>query len=243
MAPLEQLKTILNNKYESEDGDSYKVELLEGMSDDEVTAFVNRLPQRILPVEIGELLRFARGFEFGSLEIRFDQHGQFGFESLFPDSIQLAGDGFGNFWVLDIDSNGNWGNVYYVCHDPAVVVKHSETLADFIKHVDEFGEKGDLSHLDQVHEKVVFDIWKAENGSMQRLSENTSVRDTFKEEFSEALIADLRGKPINAGFAWALLGPECQIRRIGDDPTWIISKKSKQGFWSTLFSRRKKKKE
>lgn len=42
---------------------------------------------------------------FGLLEeVTFDGIGQFGFEGFFPNSVQLAGDGFGNFWILSISS-------------------------------------------------------------------------------------------------------------------------------------------
>ena len=154
MTPKKQLEAILTNQYESEDGDFYKVELLNGMSKSEIENFKDKLPNNNLPDEIEELLRFCKGFEFYGLEeIRFDTFGQFGFEEMFPYSVPLAGDGFGNFWIMDIDSKGNWNSVYYVCHDPAVVVKHSENLAEFIKHVDEFGLKGNQSNLDIIHEK------------------------------------------------------------------------------------------
>ena len=152
MKPVEKLKSILGNEYETEDGDIYEIELLDGMNDQEITDFRQQLPDQFLPPEIEELLRFTKGFEFDGLdEVRFDSFGYFGFEELFPYSIQLAGDGFGNFWVLDIDSAGRWNSVYYVCHAPAVVLKHSENLSEFIAHVDEFGEKGEASNLDQIH--------------------------------------------------------------------------------------------
>ena len=123
MTPLEQLKSILANQYESEDGDSYKVELLAGMSDQELNNYKEQQPSRNIPKNIEELLKYAKGFGFYGLEeIRFDSYGHFGFEEMFPYTIQLAGDGFGNFWILDIDSKGNWNSVYYVCHDPAVIV-------------------------------------------------------------------------------------------------------------------------
>src|SRR6186713_2867440 len=105
MTPKQQLESILSNKYESEDGDLYKIELLDGMTDSEIENLKNRLPDNNLPNEIEELLRFSKGFEFYGLEeVRFDAFGHFGFEEMFPKSIQLAGDGFGNFWILDIDS-------------------------------------------------------------------------------------------------------------------------------------------
>ena len=94
---------------------------------------------------------------FGLLEeVTFDGIGQFGFEEFFPNQVQLAGDGFGNFWILDINKNGNWGNVFYVCHSPAVIIKHSDNLTQFIEHVNEFGKNGKKSNLDIIHEEVVF---------------------------------------------------------------------------------------
>jgi len=36
-------------------------------------------------------------------DITFDGVGQFGIENIFPHAVQLAGDGFGNFWILDVD--------------------------------------------------------------------------------------------------------------------------------------------
>lgn len=104
MTPKQQLESILSNKYESEDGDLYKVELLDGMTESEIEKLKGQLPKNNLPIEIEELLRFSKGFEFYGLEeIRFEAYGHFGFEEMFPNSIQLAGDGFGNFWILDID--------------------------------------------------------------------------------------------------------------------------------------------
>lgn len=36
MNPKQQLESILSNQYESEDGDLYRVELFDGMSDSEI---------------------------------------------------------------------------------------------------------------------------------------------------------------------------------------------------------------
>lgn len=44
MNPLESLKSIINNEYESEDGDKYKVELLDGMTDNEIEELKTELP-------------------------------------------------------------------------------------------------------------------------------------------------------------------------------------------------------
>ena len=224
MQPKEKLQSILNNEYKSEDGDSYKVVPFKGLSDSEISAFEKAMPNSYLPVEIKALLKFARGFDFSDLEeVEFDTYGYFGFDALFPNSIQLAGDGYGNFWILDIDSKGNWKEVYFVCHDPAVVVKQSENLSEFIGHVDEFGLRGAKSHLEIIHSKTVMDIWKNKVGIM----ESNETQYNFPPEIvaqlpASYLVADLTNKPLKTGFAWGKFGVNAKIIRVGDKPIWII---------------------
>lgn len=237
MKPLEQLKQILSNEYTSEDGDKYSVELLPGMSEDEIKEFRGKLPNSYIPSDIEELLKFSKGFSFfGFDEILFDAYGQFGFEDMFPRSIQLAGDGFGNFWVLDIDSNGNWGSVYYVCHDPAVIVKHSIDLVDFIKHIDEFGKNEIESHLNLIHDKIVFDIWKSKIGIMEKNEKDYNFPEEFIKKLPKSfMVADLTNTKTGTGFAWGKYGPNAKIFRFEDKPIWIIEKRVKQNFLAKLF--------
>ena len=240
MNPKQKLESILASKYESEDGDLYKVELLDGMTNEEITEYKKQLPNNFLPTEIEELLKFSKGFEFFGLEeVRFDSFGHFGFEEMFPNSIQLAGDGFGNFWILDIDTNGNWNSVYYVCHDPAVIVKHSEDLSQFIEQIDEFGKKGNESTLDIIHEQTVMEIWTEKVGIMEK-NEKDYDFENKKIEFPEMfLIADLTNEPIKTGFPWGKSGANTKIIRPTDKPIWIVEKKVKQGFLSKLFGGKK----
>jgi hypothetical protein len=179
-------------------------------------------------------LKFASGFEFfGIDEVTFDGVGQFGFENIFPHSVQLAADGFGNFWILDVDNKGNWGSVYYVCHDPAVVVKHSDNLSEFIKHVDEFGKLGKESNLDIIHEKVVMDIWGDNKGGFIDLNQAKNSSDTTLKNFAAQLsdnfvIADLRNKPSKTGFAWGKFGPDVDNAvRYNNNSLWGFEKKAK----------------
>ena len=240
MNPKQKLESILASKYESEDGDLYKVELLDGMTNEEITEYKKQLPNNFLPTEIEELLKFSKGFEFYGLEeVRFDSFGHFGFEEMFPNSIQLAGDGFGNFWILDIDTNGNWNSVYYVCHDPAVIVKHSENLSQFIEHIDEYGKKGNESTLDIIHEQSVMQIWNEKVGIMEKNEKEYDFQNK-KIEFPEMfLIADLINEPIKTGFPWGKSGANTKIIRPTDKPIWIVEKKVKQGFLSRLFGGKK----
>ncbi len=240
MTPIEQLKSILSENYISEDGDEYNVELKPGLTEEQIDQLTKQLPTGKLPDDILELLKFSSGFEFSGLEeITFDGIGQFGFESIFPNSVQLAGDGLGNFWILDIDKTGAWGSVFYVCHDPAVLVKHSENLSQFIKHVDEFGKMEGESNLDIIHEKIVFDIWFNNHGLIELESARNSTDTTLKNFAvslpNDYLIADLRNKPIRSGFAWAKFGWNDKSMRHETDLIWAIEKLPKKGFFAKLF--------
>ncbi|POY39388.1 SMI1/KNR4 family protein [Solitalea longa] len=241
MKPIEKLKSILTEQYISEDGDEYKVELKEGLTDQQIDELTKMSPNGQIPTEIRELLNFASGFEFFGLgEVTFDGFGQFGFEEFFPYSVQLAGDGFGNFWIVDVDKNGNWGNVFYVCHDPAVIVKHSDNLTQFIEHVNEFGKNGDNSNIDIIHEKVVLDICNNNNGFIE-LENARQSNDSILKNFALSLpnnfvIADLRNKPFKNGFAWGRFGPNIEnVKRHEVELLWGIEKPLKIGLLSKLF--------
>jgi cell wall assembly regulator SMI1 len=243
MTSIEQLKSILNEQYVSEDDDKYKVELKPGLTDQQIDKLATQLPSGQIPTDIRELLKFASGFEFLSPdEVTFDGVGQFGFENIFPYSVQLAGDGFGNFWILDVDNKGNWGNVFYVCHDPAVVVKHSENLAEFIKHIHEFGKEGLQSNLDIIHEKTVMDIWGKDNGFVEvdqaRNSNDTTLKNFALQLPDNFLIADLRNKPNKTGFAWGKFGPNIDNAvRYETELLWGFEKAKKKGLLSKLFGK------
>ena len=243
MTPTEILKSILTEQYVSEDGDEYKVELKEGLTDERLDELAKRLQTGQVPNEIRELLKFASGIEFSGLEeVTFDGVGQFGFEEFFPHSVQLAGDGFGNFWILDVDKNGNWGNVFYVCHDPAVIVKHSDNLAQFIEHVNDFGKNGNKSNLDIIHEKVVMNIWSKDNGFIElenaKLSSDTILKNFALSLPENFVIADLKNKQNQSGFAWGKFRPNIdKAKRHETELIWGIEKKKKKGFISKLFGR------
>lgn len=243
MTATEQLKSILTEQYVSEEGDEYKVELKLGLTDQEIDELAKQLPTRQIPSDIRELLKFASGFEFYGLEeVTFDGVRQFGFEEIFPNSVLLAGDGFGNFWILDVDKKGNWGNVFYICHDPAVVVKHSDNLTQFIEHVNEFGKNGSKSNLDIIHEKVVMDIWNKDNCFMDldnaRQSSDTTLKNFALILPDNFVMVDLRNEPNQSGFAWGKFGPNIEKTvRHETELIWGLEKTVKKGFLSKLFRR------
>lgn len=243
MTATETLKSFLDEKYISEDEDEYKIELKPGLTDQQIDELAQNFPTVQIPSEIRELLSFASGFNFFvPEEITFDSIDQFGFEEFFPYSVQLAGDGLGNFWILDVEKNGNWGNIFYVCHDPAVIVKHSENLTQFIEHIHDFGKNGTSSHLDDIHENIVMDIWNSSNGFMEIETARGSA-DSALKSFALSLpdnfvIADLRNKSNKSGFAWGKFGFNTdKTKRHETELIWGIEKPSKKSFISKLFGR------
>ena len=213
MTALEQLKLIKHELYVTGDGKEFKMRLKQGLSDDEIDRLAARLPGAQIPPDIRELLRFTTGFTFRGLDdITFDGVDQFGFENIFPASVQLTGDGAGNFWIVDVNREGEWGSVFYLCHDPAVVVKQAEDLAEFLEQINELGKKPELSTLSIFLERTTRRIYNQEDGFVElaaaRGSEDVVLREFATSLPEDFVVADLRGQPIQTGFAWGKYGPD-----------------------------------
>ncbi|WP_343304153.1 SMI1/KNR4 family protein [Chitinophaga niabensis] len=232
MTPLEQLKLMLDVKYHTYKKEEYSVELMPGLSDKEIDTIAKHLRTRHIPDDVRELLQFSSGFLFYGLDaITFDGTKDFEMLNLIPNPVRVAGDGYGNYWVLDVDKDGNWGSVFYVCTDPAVIVKQSENLAEFLQHLHEYGTDMRKSSIDVVHEIVVNDIWNRDDGLITR-DEAKYSNDEELAAFAAQLpynyyIGDLRNKPIGSGFAWGKFGPNVRsVIRSRDGYLWGIEKKA-----------------
>lgn len=235
MRPLEQLNTMLHEKYQTNKQEEYTVELMPGLSDQEIDTIAKHLRTKHIPEDIRELLQFSSGFLFYGLDaITFDGTRDFEIYNLIPNSIRIAGDGYGNYWVLDVDNQGNWGSVFYVCTDPAVIVKQSENLTEFLQQLHEYGKETRKSSIDMVHEIVVNDIWNREDGLIPR-DEARYSEDEELRAFAEQLpynyyIGDLRNQPVGAGFAWGKFSTDPRgIIRYREGYLWGIEKKQQRG--------------
>jgi len=244
---INQLKVLETDTFILEDGEPYQAKLLSGLSEAEVLAFTALLPLQTLPNEVKQLLLFARGFEFDGLEeVRFDAFGEFGLCGLFPYCIELASDGFGNYWVLDIFETGGWGAVFFVCHDPQVIVRQSGSLLEFLSHVQQFGNLGVKSQLNQVHEDLTTRVWqqrKMQSGLIKAESESNP-GDIVLQEFAsnlpiEFLVADLRKNSSTQGFALDQISfTRNKIRKHPTEPIWGFEMPIKERNWlKRLLSR------
>lgn len=81
------------------------------------------------------LLNMCAGFSIASHDVRFDRFShQFG-DILLAPTLELMGDGFGNFWMLELTASGDAGIVWFVCHDPPMLLRQSATLGEFVEGV------------------------------------------------------------------------------------------------------------
>ncbi len=232
MTPLEQLRTMLDEQYSTQQKENYSVELFPGLSEEEIDDIGTQLRSNYIPDEIRELLAFSSGFLFYGLDaITFDAVNEFEIPNLLPRSIRIAGDGYGNSWVLDVDVEGDWGSVFYVSHSPAVIVKQADSLTGFLEQLHEYGKDPRKSNIGLVHEIVVNDIWNREDGLITR-DEASYSEDTELAEFARRLphyymLGDLRSGEVGAGFAWGKFSPDSRgIIRFKEGYLWGLEKKA-----------------
>lgn len=104
-----------------------------GLSDAEIQAYTRTLPGP-LPFAVAQLLQCAGGFDVpGGEPVDFTgRRTTFDFPELIPHPVPVATTITGNHWVVDVTSDGQWGPVFYVCHDPPVLSVGFDTLGDFI---------------------------------------------------------------------------------------------------------------
>ena len=218
-------------RYEPE-GEPERLELLPPMPRSEIEELRVRIPCP-LPKAVRELLQYTRGFATGPLEaLEFGGLGTFEFPEIFPCPIDLAHDGFGNYWVVDLTSESrDWGPIYFACHDPPVIVFQSPNLAHFLEQVLRLGHPdGPRSELDLVHEDHAMRIW-SENPGMLGLEACLGSGDPLLAEFAHSLpegfeVRDLRGAAVGDGFSWGRYGSRTRNRRAGETPVFAYERRS-----------------
>lgn len=208
-ALIQQLHKLISEEFIDEEDEAYRAELLPCLLADELATLTAQMPAATLPQEVGELLYYSKGIKFGWLEeVRFDAFSDFGRLGLFPSCIELTHDGTGNYWVLDINQAGRWGSVFYVCHDPQVIVKQANSLLDFLIQLQEYGRLKSASRFDEVYERLSSKIWeeRATHTGLVEASVLTASTDAVLRQFAaqqppKFLIADLRIESVTQGFS------------------------------------------
>lgn len=192
-------------------------------------SFGARLPCA-LPPHVEELLALCRGFE-GSAADLVDLLGELGYgqDEIFPHGLPIAGDGYGNVWVVDLTaSSTDFGPVYFACHDPPIIALQSRSLSGFLIDLARLDDTEETSTLDFVHDEAAGTIWVDDPAAISRqqaLASTDSAIRALAEQVPEGfVIADLRDAEVGDGFSWGRFGPNPRIVRHGADPIFAYGR-------------------
>jgi hypothetical protein len=180
-----------------------------------------------VPPNIDDLLSRGAGIQIGYSEVRWDGNLAGAQTDALPVSIPVMEDGLGNFWMVDVDPiKCLWREIYYVSHDPPVIVHQASNFSGFLL---QFGdecasENGGL--ITRVHEGAAREIW-AGRGSCQsskRLSGSPDplIRQLVEQFGDDSWICDLRSAQPGQGFAWAEGREALTIHRPASEPVFVL---------------------
>jgi hypothetical protein len=226
MNAVEILRAAEGRTLSNEDGLEDPVTLLPALPAEEFRELEAKLPCP-LPPDARELLSFSRGFDGSWLEQvdfsgrYFAPHGGVWIEEILRAPIPIAGDGLGNYWVLDITAESkHWGPILFVCHDPPVVAYQCDDATTFIRDVLRGGEPPFKGPIEEMHQDLTMRIWR-ENPGILTLDQTLNSADAEVRAFAGTLapgwfLADLREAKLGDGFSWGRFGPRTPLARWGN---------------------------
>jgi hypothetical protein len=242
MTAVEHIKAAQTAKLVDEDGRAMKLKLLPALDFDRLDALQKQVRQP-LPEELRSVLSYCSGIEECLDGIDFTGDGmEFEAKEIFPNGLPIAGDEFGNFWVLDITPETTQAApVYFSCHDPPVVLYQSPDLASFLSETFRLYTSPYKSSIDDVADDKLFNVWRKNPGVIEQAAAAASP-DAVMRSFASGLpahfqIVDLRNAALGMGFSWGRYGARTEVRRYGYERVFAYAKPTSTGFFAKLFGR------
>jgi hypothetical protein len=233
--PRDLLQAALAEELTDKDGSRLKIALFPPVTHQDLEQFEADLGSPV-PKEIRELLQFCSGFEFPPVG-KVDFLGRDMSVDTFFASVPILADGAGNFWVVDLESRGNWGPVMFWCHDPAVVVVGARDLSDFLQRIFEIGRPQHLDNLAFMQNERSRQIWKDDPYLMSVIAACKSddpVLSAFARSLTDtSYIADLRNLASGTGFSWGK--SNSSLKRNGSELMFGVEKE--KSLMKKLFRR------
>ncbi len=175
-----------------------------------------------------EILWETIGFKGGWIDgPNFYSIGDFGFAELLEFTITLGIDGLGNFRVLAILKDGDLGKVFFVCHNPAVIVIQAQNLNEFLEYLLGYYSNYKQHKLITIDDKILYRMCST-SVNLRPLNEKENIKflDNAEEiNRSKLIVGDLHKARNRAGFAWEQKGPNCVLGKIPNKHIWIIEQK------------------
>jgi hypothetical protein len=238
----ETLRQLAGASLTDEDGHEESLELLPPATEEEI-AGIGASFSVAIPTELRDAMLVSAGFANGPLEsLGFLDVEAFGMEDLFPNAYPVGHDGFGNYWILDLLSEGDdCGPVFYACHDPPVIAFQSADISGFVRDVVALWQPGSRSSVDIVHEDVTSSVWASNKGILNHetaLNSSDAILAEFASGFpDEAMFADLRSPKVGDGFSWGRYGPRTEWSRAGEERLWAVVPPQRRGLLARIFAR------
>jgi hypothetical protein len=239
--PFEAITHAQAARLVAEEGDEVELRLAPAVQPADLERLEDELGSP-LPRDLRALLERTAGIVGGPLET-IDFTGRslsFGAPETFPSGLPVAGDGFGNFWILDLTPDGaETAPVFFVCHDPPVILYQSADLGGFLHEAFRMLVPPHASAVDDVHEDRLFNVWRNNPGTIERsvaLAGDESL-SAFAAELDERFtFVDLRSPPVGMGFSWGRYGPRTDVRRHGHEALFAYAPPAKRpGLLGRLF--------
>lgn len=233
MDPLEAIRRAEAARLVTERGDEVDLELAPPLPPDEIDRVADDAGAP-LPAELRTLLGRTAGIAGGPLE-SIDFTGRslsFGAPDTFPWGLPIAGDGFGNFWVVDLTPDAaETAPVFFACHDPPVILYQSGCIGDFLDEAFRMLVPPHASAVDDVHEDRLFNVWRENPGTLDHaaaLAGDEGLHAFATELDDRFTFVDLRSPPIGMGFSWGRYGPRTDVRRHGRERLFAYARPEKR---------------
>jgi len=166
--PLEAIRDAQAARLVDEDGAEVELQLAPALATTEIDELAAEVGVP-LSGELRTLLGSTAGIDGGPLET-IDFTGRslsVGAPETFPDGLPIAGDGFGNFWIVDLaPDHTETAPVFFLCHDPPVILYQSPDIGDFLHEAFRMLVPPHASAVDDVHEDRLFNVWRANPGTI-----------------------------------------------------------------------------
>lgn len=238
MTPREVLQSVAAETFQMEGGERGTLAFAPALSKTEVQALEKNFPAP-LPAEIVDLLGFCSGFSLLGDEVAFARERTQWLEDIFPCGSLLFPDGFGNDFFVEVDpKSGEWGAVFYACHDAPALVLVQPGLAEFLVSYFEcfrrFVEGGD--HMIDFANGQAAHLYYKKPG-LQKAPEAITSSDPIIADFARTLpegaqVADLRAKTPGSGFP---LGVDLNLSRCGRELVFGLWTPPRKSLWDRLF--------
>lgn len=239
----DRLRWLDGKSYTNDDGEPRHLRLLPPLTAAQIDQLAAGLPCP-LPDDIRRALLFSAGLSGTEhVDDRVDlsglsQSGQW-LEQFSPHAVSIACDGCGNSWSLDLwPQSREWGPVFYISHDPPVVVFQCATVEKFLEQLVRQPKESDLGAPLQAW---VDRIWGQNPGLLTpaQAAHKDPVLAAFAAELGEPWeFVDLRQPALGDGFSWGRYGPDTQLKRHPEERIVAMKRPpARPSLWSRLFKR------